>query len=309
MGAGGSSNCGAYDNFDCINECIDEEPASSHHTTHKSTTASGSSSTSKSSQSSDEQDQDEEDDDEKCCFVTSNLVEDGFIRMSSPVERQLNEDDDAGNVELGGPKVGNEDVENDVEDTEKSGETSDTRATGVGSNEFSSSNRMSREFPNVGSSPVMHEHENVAGLVDSSSDDDDDDDDNDVSDATQSGEQVAEKALEVNYDGIVMIEKHAKDENSLSDNDDLLINDDDDDEEEDGILDDDDDNDDDDDDDYDDEKEQEMIEDVQGGIVERKIKDELEETDQDQDSTLNTNNDSQEEANSSPSSGKLIVSI
>jgi hypothetical protein len=35
--------------------------------------------------------EEDEDDEEKCCFeVTSNLVEDGFIRMSSPVNERRN---------------------------------------------------------------------------------------------------------------------------------------------------------------------------------------------------------------------------
>ena len=95
--AAAATNCGAYENFDCINECLDEgdENGAAISSSMKKQQQQQQRREAKSSPSESDLDdidgEEDEDDEEKCCFeVTSNLVEDGFIRMSSPVNERRN---------------------------------------------------------------------------------------------------------------------------------------------------------------------------------------------------------------------------
>ncbi|CAF0956310.1 unnamed protein product [Brachionus calyciflorus] len=114
----------AYDNFDCINECLEEIDHFN----------------------SGNVDEDEEDE-------TSNLVEDGFIRMSSPVDDCLNNSINNTNVDTG------LDTTAELNDLELS------------SNDYNNV----PNFPNVGSSPVSEEFLNTSSdiepetLIDSNS--------------------------------------------------------------------------------------------------------------------------------------------
>lgn len=191
-----------------------------------------------------------------------------------------------------------------------------------------SENRMSREFPNVGSSPVMHEHETVSGvaaaatnnLIESSSEEEEEDD--------VTGRDRTSASLGKPHDGgIVMINGESREsrseENSLSDNEDLLIDEDDEEEEEEEEQEEEEVEEEEEEEEataelegeeeeeHEEQEEEEAIEECdeeEEAADERELQEEAKiageeaETDQDQDSTLNTINDSQEETvNSSPS--------
>jgi hypothetical protein len=198
-----TGNCGAYDNFDCINECLEDEQLQQHNDEDDDEINS--------------EDSNSLDSDEKCCFVTSNLVEDGFIRMSSPVDPIItssssstnhrlrhqhnkdsseNDDENNNNIKTAGisedvnikdpAMISNGSVFIAMEASAFKLSGSSTVNGGGGGLEIG--DRNSQLFPNVGSSPVMHEHEpNVEG--DSSSDEED----------------QAEVDPDQTFDGIVMI--------------------------------------------------------------------------------------------------------
>lgn len=136
----GDSKAYAYENFDCINECSDDRHVS------------------------DIEDMDDMDiaDGAGNCNFTSNLVEDGFIRMSSPVESvddliDLTDDTapTTGDVQYKEVAVPNEMVQLSNE------------LAAVFNNGNKTLNSNGTNFPNVGSSPVDFNDSDVEGGGDS----------------------------------------------------------------------------------------------------------------------------------------------
>jgi hypothetical protein len=109
----------AYDNFDCINECLEENEHSAEFLKTQEENASD-------RQQKDENALNEEDYEDDKCF-TSILVEDGFIRMSSPVETNSNKESNL-----------NRDESNYIPNSMSHQLNED----------------VSTHFPNVGSSPI-----------------------------------------------------------------------------------------------------------------------------------------------------------
>lgn len=152
----------AYDNFDCINECLEESVEAVV--------------------------EDEEDEEEDKCF-TSNLVEDGFIRMSSPVEEidATHHDDNGNSTELDESASVADKSAFKFSATHHSHAAAATAAAEAGVNIPSGAANCAGcrgvsncpNFPNVGSSPLSEEFINTSSENENDDDDEDEDDDDD----------------------------------------------------------------------------------------------------------------------------------
>ena len=146
----------AYENFDCINECMEETSEQINQMIDIRLNC---------EEQQEEEDDDEEDDEHEKCF-TCNLVEDGFIRMSSPIEEDL--------IDLDAEEVAEERkktattsaaaVSNQFKPLEKINYSSKHEANNeteiVEAFEKKLNYQATTNFPNVGSSPVSEEFNN-----------------------------------------------------------------------------------------------------------------------------------------------------
>lgn len=132
----------AYENFDCINECLEETSILNQIIDSKISLRKKNLNERKEIEEIEEVNEEEEEDEED--ETTSILVEDGFIRMSSPVG---DDDDDEENEK-----------ENETETEEKQNETSELNETLESKDQFKHKLvKNPTNFPNVGSSPVSEE--------------------------------------------------------------------------------------------------------------------------------------------------------
>jgi hypothetical protein len=178
----------AYDNFDCINECLEENEQQYIQQLNQKRIIQEENKIN--DYKINEEEDDEEDEDEKC--FTSILVEDGFIRMSSPVGEGAKQLSQSSNIPSG--------LKNNSNDTKLIN----------AENNCSSSSKPN--FPNVGSSPISEQFFNS----NSSSDNEE------TIDINQNDDQYQ------NLDGIIMHNrknKRSKNMNTetLSDDEQIIV--------------------------------------------------------------------------------------
>ena len=199
----------AYENFDCINECMEETGAATEQINQMIDIRLNCDQL---------QEEEEEVDEQEKCF-TCNLVEDGFIRMSSPIEEDL--------IDL--------DTEEVAEERKKTATTaavcqqfkpvekivySNNEAEIVEAFEKKPKYQAPTNFPNVGSSPVSEEFNNSD--VSSS--------ENDETDLLTDKYDRLDDEPKLDFDGIILLgnletsgTSQNKEVTSLSDDEEIVV--------------------------------------------------------------------------------------
>ena len=194
----------AYDNFDCINECLEENEQQyinqlNQKRIMKEENSNNNNKNTNNSKMNQNQDEEVEDDDDEKCF-TSILVEDGFIRMSSPVAEEDSSSKQLNQSSLS--SIPSSSLKNNSKMVKKIINIENNQAT------------AKPNFPNVGSSPISEQFLNS----NSSSDNED----------TIENNNHNEDDQYQNLDGIIMHNRKIKiskniNSETLSDDEQILV--------------------------------------------------------------------------------------
>ena len=186
----------AYENFDCINECLEEADILNQIIDSKINSRKIQKVQLNNSQSQNEENQYEEEDDDE--DTTSILVEDGFIRMSSPVGNEDKQQNDLDNVKLTNKSRINKPVNQSIKQQQQPQLTN---------------------FPNVGSSPLSEEFLNSD--CSSSENEEIDDDERTLNEAINDQEENNEeenlKENSDSFDGIIILGSLKKNNSKFTD--------------------------------------------------------------------------------------------